>query len=60
MNYYFSTKLPCNVFVQELGEDRIDVAAIDPVVSMEAVGNPELRDLAAQVRGKLRAVIEKL
>lgn len=54
------TMLPCNVIVQELGEGRIEVAAIDPVVSMEAVGNPELKDIAAQVRGRLRAVIEKL
>jgi len=52
--------LPCNVVVQELPEGRIEVAAIDPVVAMAVIDNPELQDIATEVRQRLRAVIESL
>ena len=51
------TMLPCNVIVQDLGGGRIEVAAIDPAVSMEHVGNPALNTIAESVSGKLRRVI---
>jgi uncharacterized protein (DUF302 family) len=51
------TMLPCNVIVQELSDGRIEVAAIDPVASMQAVENPKLGDIAGQVREKLKKVI---
>ena len=51
------TMLPCNVIVQDLGGGRIEVAAIDPTVSMEHVGNPALKTIAESVTGKLRRVI---
>ncbi len=54
------TMLPCNVIVQELSEGKIEVAAIDPVASMQAVENPKLRDVAEQVRVKLKRVIDSL
>ena len=54
------TMLPCNVIVQEIGEGKIEVAAIDPVASMQAVTNPGLKDVAEQVQGKLKKVIENL
>ena len=54
------TMLPCNVVVQELEPGRSEVAAIDPVASMEAVGNSELSEVATSVRAKLRRVIEQL
>ena len=54
------TMLPCNVIVQELAEGKVEVAAIDPVASMQAVKNPELGDVAEQVRIKLRKVIDNL
>ena len=54
------TMLPCNVVVQEIAPGRSEVAAIDPVASMQAVGNPELSDVATSVRAKLRRVIEHL
>jgi len=31
--------LPCNVIVQELDNEEIEIAAVDPVVSMQAVEN---------------------
>ena len=49
--------LPCNVIVQDLGDGKIEVAAIDPAVSMEHVGNPTLSTIAETVTGKLRRVI---
>jgi hypothetical protein len=36
------------------------VAAIDPVVSMQAIDNPQLSEIAATVRDKLRLVIKRL
>lgn len=54
------TMLPCNVIVQELAPGRIEVAAIDPVASMAAVGNPALLEKAGIVQQKLRAVIDSL
>ena len=51
------TMLPCNVIVQDLGDGKIEVAAIDPAVSMEHVGNPTLSTIAETVTGKLRRVI---
>jgi uncharacterized protein (DUF302 family) len=51
------TMLPCNVIVQDLGDGNIEVAAIDPAISMEHVGNPKLNTIAESVTGKLRRVI---
>lgn len=54
------TMLPCNVIVQEHAEGKVEVAAIDPVASMQAIENSKLRDIAEQVRIKLRKVIDNL
>lgn len=54
------TMLPCNVIVQELSEGEVEVAAVDPVASMQAISNPKLADVAMQVRAKLRGVIDSL
>jgi uncharacterized protein (DUF302 family) len=52
------TMLPCNVIVQEIEPGKIEVSAIDPMASMQAIENPGLRDIAVQVRAKLKKVIE--
>ncbi len=52
--------LPCNVIVQELPGGRVEVAAIDPVASMAAVNNPQLRSIGEEVRAKLKAVLDNL
>jgi uncharacterized protein (DUF302 family) len=54
------TMLPCNVIVQERGEGQVEVAAIDPVASMQAIGNAALAEKAQAVRQKLQSVIERL
>jgi uncharacterized protein (DUF302 family) len=51
------TMLPCNVIVQELGGNRTEVAAIDPVASMQAVDNPRLKQAAERVQALLRKVV---
>ena len=38
-NDKIGTMLPCNVIVQDLGGGQIEVAAIDPAISMEQVEN---------------------
>ncbi len=52
--------LPCNVVVQDAGEGRVEIAAIDPVASMQAIDNPQLKQAAATVRDKLQRVIAAL
>ena len=52
------TMLPCNVIVQQVKDNEIEVAAIDPVASMQAIENPELGELAETVRAKLKSVID--
>lgn len=54
------TMLPCNVIIQEVSAGQTEVAAIDPVASMQAVGNAELAGIADQVRSKLKSVIDNL
>lgn len=53
------TMLPCNVVVQQT-DDGTEVAAIDPVASMQAIQNQQLGHEAAIVAGKLQRVIENL
>ena len=54
------TMLPCSVIVQDLGQGRVEVAAIDPLASMAAVKNEDLGAIGLEVREKLRAVIGRL
>ena len=54
------TMLPCNVIVQEISEGVVEVAAIDPIASMQAIDNTELRDVAEQVQGMMKEMIEAL
>jgi len=54
------TMLPCNVVVRDAGGGQTEVAAIDPVASMQAIDNPELKRAAEQVRAKLEKVVAEL
>ena len=51
------TMLPCNVIVQELDNGKVEIAAIDPLASMQAVGNEAVEAIAAEIREKLKKVI---
>jgi uncharacterized protein (DUF302 family) len=57
---YIGTMLPCNVVVQETENGQVEVSAIDPVASMQAVQNPELARIANDIRSKLQRVITGL
>lgn len=51
--------LPCNVIVQEVN-GAIEVSAVDPVASMQGVGNADLEKIASEVKNKLKAAINAL
>ena len=51
--------LPCNVIVQQT-DDGVEVAAVDPVASMQAVDNPGLAEIAGPVKDALKRVVEAL
>ncbi len=48
--------LPCNVILREV-KDGVEVSAIDPVASMQAIDNPTLHAVAGQVRDLLAKVV---
>ena len=54
------TMLPCNVIVREEAPGRIEIAAVDPVASMQAIENPALAETAGAVRDMLQKVISSL
>lgn len=54
------TMLPCNVIVQQLDDGVVEVSAVDPVASMQAVHNPALEPVAGKVRDLLKDCIAKL
>lgn len=54
------TMLPCNVILQQTGDADTEVAAVDPVASMQAIENEKLEPIAIRVRERLRQVIERI
>lgn len=54
------TMLPCNVIVQEREKGTIEVSAVDPAASMQAISNETLGKVAQVIRGKLQNVISNL
>jgi uncharacterized protein (DUF302 family) len=54
------TMLPCNVIIQEIEKNVIEVAAVDPMASMQAVNNEVLLEIAKDIKEKLSKVIKKL
>lgn len=54
------TMLPCNVIVQEMDDGKIEVSAVDPLSSMQAIQNSGLLGVAEEIQLKLKKVIEQL
>lgn len=54
------TMLPCNVIVQQLDDNHVEIAAVDPFASMQAIENEELNEIAKTVKGKLENVISTI
>lgn len=53
------TMLPCNVVVQQISENEVEIAAVDPLASMQAIDNPALKPIAEQVREKLGIAVAR-
>ena len=54
------TMLPCNIIIQEIAPNSIEVSSINPLVSMQAVKNKQLEGIAQEVSNKLKNVIKNL
>lgn len=54
------TMLPCNVIVEKHDDGSVEVSAVDPIASMQAINNRELGAIADEVRSRLEQVIQKL
>lgn len=52
--------LPCNVVIRELADGEIEVSAVDPLASMQAIQNEELQSIAREIQEKLKKAIDKL
>ncbi len=52
--------LPCNVVVRELDEGRISVDFMDPQAVLQLVDNPEVAEIAGEVRERLLRVRDAL
>lgn len=52
--------LPCNVIIQETIDGAIEVAAVNPIVSMSGIENPGLMKIAGEIQTKLKTVIDNL
>jgi uncharacterized protein (DUF302 family) len=54
------TMLPCNVIVREKEKGTVEVAAVDPLASMQAVENEHLEGIATEIRQKLMSAIDHI
>jgi uncharacterized protein (DUF302 family) len=54
------TMMPCNVIVEENEDGSVEVSAVDPEASMQAVQNQSLAGIAHEVSAKLKKVIDSL
>ncbi|MDR9457669.1 MAG: DUF302 domain-containing protein [Salegentibacter sp.] len=52
--------LPCNVVVEENDNGEIEVSAVDPIASMQAAENEDLRGIATEVQEKMKKIIANL
>lgn len=52
--------LPCKIVVKHLGENRSEVAVINPEVSMSVTGNEDITPILEEVTGQLKKVLEAL
>ena len=54
------TMLPCNVIVQQHANGDVEVSAVDPAASMQAIDNPGLTAVAKEVQARLKRVVDSL
>ncbi len=54
------TMLPCNIVIQETADHRVEISAVDPVASMQAISHVVVDQVANDIRSQLQAVITEL
>lgn len=54
------TMLPCNVIVEEHEDGTVEISAVNPIASMQAVENSSLGNIAGEVKSKLEKVIQAI
>jgi uncharacterized protein (DUF302 family) len=54
------TMLPCNVILQQIDDARTEVAAVDPVTTMQAVSNKQLEPIAEEISNRLQRAVDAL
>jgi uncharacterized protein (DUF302 family) len=54
------TMLPCNVVVQQQGDGRVEVSAVDPVASMQAITHVVVSQVANDIRSQLQRVMDEV
>ena len=54
------TMLPCNVVVQQQEDGRVEVSAVDPLASMQAITHVVVNQVAREIRSHLRNVIAEV
>ncbi|MBL4726436.1 MAG: DUF302 domain-containing protein [Rhizobiaceae bacterium] len=52
--------LPCNVVVRTTDDGQVEVSAIDPQASMQAVDNAQLQSVAGEVKTMMQKVVENI
>lgn len=52
--------LPCNLLVYEKENGEVMVSAMNPEAALGLVVNPEIEEIAKEVRNKIEAALEKL
>lgn len=57
---WIGSMLPCNVIVQKFDNGEVEVGAVNPIASMQAIDNPALNEIALTIQAKLQAVIDRL
>jgi len=54
------TMLPCTIVVQQHDDGRVEVSAVDPVTSMQAITNVVVNQVAEELRSHLKSVIDQV
>ncbi len=54
------TMLPCNIVLQQQEGGRVDVSAVDPVASMQAIDHVVVDQVAQEMRSHLQKVIDEV
>jgi uncharacterized protein (DUF302 family) len=52
--------MPCNVIVQEKINGSVQVSVVNPMESMQIVGNQELGEIAGEISKKLLNVLKNI